>query len=108
MALNTIKICVMALKRYIFLFFSRCSIFLPLTGDLLIIMAQIIVAVQMVYEERVINRFVIHPLEAVGWEGNYLTVVSSTQTKVICLYKAYITVTSFHYLSLIFIVILYL
>jgi hypothetical protein len=52
---------------------------------------------------RVINRFVIHPLEAVGWEGNYLTVVSSTQTKVICLYKAYITVTSFHYFSLIFI-----
>lgn len=40
-----------------------------IAGDLLIIMAQIIVAVQMVYEERVINRFSIHPLEAVGWEG---------------------------------------
>ncbi|CAC5373631.1 Solute carrier family 35 member F6 [Mytilus coruscus] len=40
-----------------------------IAGDLLIIMAQIIVAVQMVYEERVINRFTIHPLEAVGWEG---------------------------------------
>ncbi|VDI23284.1 Hypothetical predicted protein [Mytilus galloprovincialis] len=32
-------------------------------------MAHINVAVPMVYEERVINRFTIHPLEAVGWEG---------------------------------------
>ena len=32
-------------------------------------MAQIIVSVQMVYEERVINRRNIHPLAAVGWEG---------------------------------------
>ena len=39
------------------------------SGDLLIIMAQIIVSVQMVYEERVINRRNIHPLAAVGWEG---------------------------------------
>lgn len=40
-----------------------------IAGDLLIIMAQIIVSVQMVYEERVINRRNIHPLAAVGWEG---------------------------------------
>lgn len=40
-----------------------------IAGDLLIIMAQIIVAVQMVYEEKVINRYPMHPLEAVGWEG---------------------------------------
>lgn len=38
-------------------------------GDLLIIMAQIIVAVQMVYEEKVIGGHNVHPLEAVGWEG---------------------------------------
>ena len=41
-----------------------------ISGDLLIIMAQIIVSVQMVYEERVINRRNIHPLAAVGWEGS--------------------------------------
>ena len=38
-------------------------------GDLLIIMAQIIVSVQMVYEERVINKRNVPPLAAVGWEG---------------------------------------
>ena len=32
-------------------------------------MAQIIVSVQMVYEERVINRRNVAPLAAVGWEG---------------------------------------
>lgn len=40
-----------------------------IAGDLLIIMAQIIVSVQMVYEERVISRRNVHPLAAVGWEG---------------------------------------
>lgn len=40
-----------------------------IAGDLLIIMAQVIVSVQMVYEERFIGRFDVHPLAAVGWEG---------------------------------------
>jgi len=39
------------------------------TGDLLIIMAQIIVSVQMVYEERFVSKFNVPPLAAVGWEG---------------------------------------
>lgn len=46
-----------------------------IAGDLLIIMAQIIVSVQMVYEERVINRRNIHPLAAVGWEGFWGAIV---------------------------------
>ncbi|XP_052759841.1 solute carrier family 35 member F6-like [Mya arenaria] len=40
-----------------------------IAGDLLIIMAQIIAAVQMVYEERFVTRYNVHPLAAVGWEG---------------------------------------
>ncbi|VDH95461.1 Hypothetical predicted protein, partial [Mytilus galloprovincialis] len=55
-------------SRYVLnLNLHNCNLYL--TGDLLIIMAQIIVVVQMVHEERVIKRFTIHPLEAVGWEG---------------------------------------
>ncbi|XP_059212375.1 solute carrier family 35 member F6 [Centropristis striata] len=40
-----------------------------ITGDLLIIMAQIIVSVQMVLEEKFVSRHDIHPLRAVGTEG---------------------------------------
>ncbi|XP_048733846.1 solute carrier family 35 member F6-like isoform X2 [Ostrea edulis] len=40
-----------------------------IAGDLLIIMAQIIVAVQMVYEEKFITRYSIPAMQAVGWEG---------------------------------------
>ncbi|KAM9435330.1 solute carrier family 35 member F6 [Clarias gariepinus] len=40
-----------------------------ITGDLLIIMAQIIVSVQMVLEEKFIYKHNVHPLKAVGTEG---------------------------------------
>ncbi|KAG1664858.1 Solute carrier family 35 member F6 [Nymphon striatum] len=40
-----------------------------LTGDLLIIIAQIIVGTQMVYEEKFISKHNVPPLQAVGWEG---------------------------------------
>lgn len=40
-----------------------------ITGDLLIILAQIITAVQMVYEERYVAGLDIPALQAVGWEG---------------------------------------
>ena len=40
-----------------------------LIGDGLIIAAQIIVALQMVIEEKFVNGKNIHPLRAVGWEG---------------------------------------
>lgn len=39
------------------------------TGDLLIIMAQIIVSIQMVLEEKFVYRHNVHPLRAVGTEG---------------------------------------
>ena len=38
-------------------------------GDLLIIMAQIIVATQMVYEQKFVMRYNVPALQAVGWEG---------------------------------------
>ena len=38
-------------------------------GDLLIVMAQIISATQMVYEEKFVNKHNVHALQAVGWEG---------------------------------------
>lgn len=46
-----------------------------LTGDLLIVAAQIIVAVQMVYEEKFVSDKDIPPLQAVGWEGTFGLVV---------------------------------
>uniref|UniRef100_A0A2C9H8L8 EamA domain-containing protein n=1 Tax=Anopheles quadriannulatus TaxID=34691 RepID=A0A2C9H8L8_ANOQN len=43
-----------------------------ITGDLLIILAQIITAVQMVYEEYYVTALNIPALQAVGWEGKFL------------------------------------
>lgn len=40
-----------------------------ITGDLLIVLAQIITSVQMVYEERFVSGMDIPALQAVGWEG---------------------------------------
>ncbi|XP_046388315.1 solute carrier family 35 member F6 [Ischnura elegans] len=40
-----------------------------ITGDELIILAQIITASQMVYEEKFISKYNVPPLQAVGWEG---------------------------------------
>lgn len=42
-----------------------------ITGDLLIIIAQIITAVQMVVEEKFVTGLNIPPLQAVGWEGAF-------------------------------------
>ena len=49
-----------------------------LTGDLLIIMAQVIVAIQMVYEQRVLSKYDAHPLQAVGLEGIRFTRVENS------------------------------
>ena len=40
-----------------------------LAGDLLIVLAQIITAVQMTIEEKIMKRHKIQPLQGVGWEG---------------------------------------
>ncbi|XP_033503925.1 solute carrier family 35 member F6 [Epinephelus lanceolatus] len=48
-----------------------------ITGDLLIIMAQVIVSVQMVLEEKFVYRHDVHPLRAVGTEGFFGFVVLS-------------------------------
>ncbi|CAO2604082.1 Solute carrier family 35 member F6 [Lemmus lemmus] len=48
-----------------------------ITGDLLIIMAQIIVAIQMVLEEKFVYRHNVHPLRAVGIEGFFGFVILS-------------------------------
>ena len=53
------------------LLFFNCISFLWFlcSGDLLIIMAQIIAATQMVVEEKFLKQHDIPPLQAVGWEG---------------------------------------
>ena len=33
---------------------------------------QIVVSFQMVYEEKILTKYDIAPLQAVGWEGNYI------------------------------------
>ena len=45
---------------------------LVITGDLIIVMGQIITACQMVYEEKFIYKYNVPSLQAVGWEGQYL------------------------------------
>ncbi len=40
-----------------------------LAGDLLIVLAQVIAAVQMTVEEKLIKKYKVPPLQAVGWEG---------------------------------------
>lgn len=40
-----------------------------IAGDLLIVLAQIITACQMVYEEKFITKHNVPPLQVVGWEG---------------------------------------
>lgn len=48
-----------------------CRVLVSPAGDLLIILAQIIVAVQMVLEEKFVYKHDVHPLRAVGTEGVY-------------------------------------
>ncbi|KAL0965018.1 hypothetical protein UPYG_G00275720 [Umbra pygmaea] len=48
-----------------------------LTGDLLIIMAQVIAAVQMVLEEKFVYKHDVHPLKAVGTEGFFGFIILS-------------------------------
>nr|XP_045620292.1 solute carrier family 35 member F6-like [Procambarus clarkii]XP_045620293.1 solute carrier family 35 member F6-like [Procambarus clarkii] len=40
-----------------------------ITGDLLIVMAQVLTATQMVVEERFVTKYNVAPLQVVGWEG---------------------------------------
>merc|ERR1712001_398493 len=42
-----------------------------LLGDILIVCAQVIVATQMVYEEKFISKYDVPALQAVGWEGTF-------------------------------------
>lgn len=55
------------------------SVFWP-TGDLLIILAQIIAAVQMVLEEKFVYKHDVHPLRAVGTEGTAIVQMHSHVT----------------------------
>jgi len=41
----------------------------PLTGDIIIVCAQLVAAVQMVVEEKFISKYNVPPLQVVGWEG---------------------------------------
>ncbi|XP_037276046.1 transport and golgi organization 9 isoform X1 [Rhipicephalus microplus] len=49
-----------------------------ITGDLLIVLAQVITASQMVIEEKFVTKYKVAPLQAVGWEGFFGFVVLGT------------------------------
>ena len=49
-----------------------------LLGDILIVCAQVIVASQMVYEEKFITKYEVPALQAVGWEGTFGFLTLST------------------------------
>ena len=46
-----------------------------LTGDLLIVLAQIIAAIQMTVEQRFVKGYNVPPLQAVGWEGVFGSII---------------------------------
>ncbi|XP_035233832.1 solute carrier family 35 member F6-like [Stegodyphus dumicola] len=48
-----------------------------ITGDLLIVLAQIIVATQMVLEEKFVTKYDISALESIGWEGLFAFAIVS-------------------------------
>ncbi len=50
----------------------------PLLGDALIIGAQLIVALQMVVEEKFLSAYKVPALQAVGWEGIFGILIMST------------------------------
>lgn len=47
-----------------------------ITGDLLIVVAQVITSVQMVVEEKFVAGLDIPALQAVGWEGNIFIIIN--------------------------------
>eukprot|EP00050_Salpingoeca_kvevrii_P007216 m.294595 g.294595 ORF g.294595 m.294595 type:complete len:375 (-) comp13028_c0_seq1:400-1524(-) len=49
----------------------------PLLGDILIICAQVVVAIQMVIEEKFVGKYQVQPLQAVGWEGVFGMMIMS-------------------------------
>ena len=49
----------------------------PAIGDILVICSQLISSVQLVYAEKILRQYSIHPLEAVGWEGFYGLIIMS-------------------------------
>ncbi len=49
-----------------------------LLGDVLIVCAQVIVATQMVYEEKYVTKYNVPALQAVGWEGTFGFLTLST------------------------------
>jgi len=49
-----------------------------LLGDILIVSSQVIVATQMVYEEKFVTKYNVPALQAVGWEGTFGFVTLST------------------------------
>lgn len=46
-------------------------------GDIMIVVAQIFMSFQFVYEEKVLSSYTIAPLQAVGWEGLYGLIIMS-------------------------------
>lgn len=66
---------VVGLSDFLFLDETKKDSNSVITGDLLIVIAQIITAVQMVVEEKYVAGLDIPSLQAVGWEGKSLLFV---------------------------------
>jgi len=49
----------------------------PLLGDLIIVVAQVVVAFQMVVEEKLMTKYKVPPMQAVGWEGVFGMIIMS-------------------------------
>jgi len=94
MGFVTVGLIVVGLAEIVFGTDSKADINGVITGDLLIILAQIIVAIQMVYEEKYLEKYDVPALLAVGLEGFFGVIILSVA--IIPMYYIYVPSTFSH------------
>uniref|UniRef100_A0A914XDT1 Solute carrier family 35 member F6 n=2 Tax=Plectus sambesii TaxID=2011161 RepID=A0A914XDT1_9BILA len=94
MGLVTVGLIVVGVAEIVFGTDSKADVNGVITGDLLIIMSQVIVAIQMVYEEQYLKKYDVPALLAVGLEGFFgMTILSIA---IIPMYYIYVPSTFSH------------
>jgi len=94
MVLVTCGLIVVGVAEIIFGTDAKTDINGVITGDLLVIMAQVIVSIQMVYEEKFLNKYDVPALLAVGLEGIFGMIILSAA--IIPMYFIYVPSTFSH------------
>uniref|UniRef100_A0A914V0V2 Solute carrier family 35 member F6 n=1 Tax=Plectus sambesii TaxID=2011161 RepID=A0A914V0V2_9BILA len=94
MGFVTLGLIVVGVAEIVFGTDSKSDVNGVITGDLLVIMAQVIVSIQMVYEEKFLNKYDVPALLAVGLEGIFGMIILSVA--IIPMYFIYVPSTFSH------------